>query len=81
MQGRQPAGAQSPAFAECRAVADLDRDVTPIRIQFCPKRIGFVERDRLLAFVMRSEYVHRFTPAKFFAEIELFFNFGFGPIT
>ena len=31
------------------------------RIQFCPKRIGFVERDRFLGLIMRSENVHRFT--------------------
>ena len=58
---RQSAGAQSPTFSECRAVADLDRDVAATRVQFCPKRIGFVERDRVLGFIMRSEHVHRFT--------------------
>ena len=56
-----PAGAQSPSFTERGAIADLDRDVTATRIQFCPKRIGFVEWDRVLGLIMRSETVHRFT--------------------
>src|SRR5262249_39321666 len=59
--GCQSAGSQSPAFTERGAIADLDRDAAATSIQFCPKRIGFIEWDRILGFVMRSEYVHRFT--------------------
>src|SRR4029453_12706015 len=55
------AAAQCPAFAERRAIADLDGDTAATLIQFCPKRIGFVEWDRVLGLIMRSEHVHRFT--------------------
>jgi hypothetical protein len=56
-----PASAQGPTFAERRAVADLDRHAEATRIQFCPERIGLVERDRVLRVIVRSEHVHRFT--------------------
>src|SRR5207244_3307717 len=59
------AAAQGPAFAERGAIADLDRDAEAIRIQFCPERIGFVERNRILGVIMRSENVHRFTRRKY----------------
>src|SRR5437762_3977884 len=57
----RPAAVQGPAFAERRAVADLDRYAAATRIQFCPKGVGFVERDWVLGVIMRSEHVHRFT--------------------
>jgi len=55
------AAAEGPTFAERGAVADLHCDVAATRIQFCPKRIGFVKRDRVLGRIMRSEYIHRLT--------------------
>src|SRR5437867_791975 len=59
--GCSSAAAQGPAFAERRAVADLDRDALAALVQFHPKRIGFVERDRIIRVIVRNENVHRFT--------------------
>src|SRR5215468_5528634 len=53
-------GRHSPGV-QCRALTDLDRDVPATSIQFCPERIGLVERDRLLGFIMGSEHARRFT--------------------
>ena len=55
------AAAQDPAFAERRAITDLDRDAAATCIQFCPKWIGFVERDRIVRLIVRGENVRRFT--------------------
>src|SRR4030095_11615921 len=62
--GRHSPGVQSPAFAKRGAVADFDRDAATASIQFCPERIGFVEHDRILSLIMRSEHVHRLTRSK-----------------
>ena len=58
---RHSAGVQTPAFAKCGAVADLDGDMAAPGIQFCPERIGFVERDWVLRLIMRREHADRFT--------------------
>jgi hypothetical protein len=47
---------EGPAFTKCRAVTDLDRDTAPILVQFHPERIGFIEDERLIRVIMRSEY-------------------------
>jgi len=51
---------EGPAFTECGAVTDLDRDTAPIPVQFHPERIGFIEDERVVRVIMRSEYVQRF---------------------
>ena len=51
---------EGPAFTECGAVTDLDRDTAPILGQFHPERIGFIEGERVVRVIMRSEYVQRF---------------------
>ena len=51
---------EGPAFTECGAVTDLDRDTAPILVQFHPQRIGFIEDERVARVIMRSEYVQRF---------------------
>ena len=43
------------------AVTDLDGDAGAIRVQFRPERVGFVEIERLICVVVRSEHVPRFT--------------------
>jgi hypothetical protein len=55
------AAAQSPAFAQRGAVTDLDGDAGAIRVQFHPERVGFVEIERLICVIVRSEHVARFT--------------------
>src|SRR5690242_55599 len=59
--GCRSAAAQGPALAEGGAVADLDRDALTVLVQFHPERIGFIERDRIIRVIVRSENVHRFT--------------------
>src|SRR4051812_24929896 len=56
-----PAATDGPTFAERGAVADLDRDALATGIPFLPERIGFVEGDRLLRVIVRSENVRRLT--------------------
>src|SRR5437660_7983587 len=56
-----PATAQGPAFAERRAVADLDRHASTILIQLHPERVRFVEIERIIFGIVRSKDGHRFT--------------------
>src|SRR5437660_1924049 len=56
-----PATAQGPAFAERRAVADLDRHASTVLIQLHPERVRFVEIERIIFGIARSEDGHRFT--------------------
>ena len=57
----QPASVQGPAFAEGRAVADLDRHASTVLIQLHPERVRFVEIERIIFGIAGSENVHRFT--------------------
>src|SRR5438067_13234464 len=59
--GCQPASAQGPAFAERRAVADLDRHAEAFLIHLHPERIRFVEIERLIFGIVRREKGPRFT--------------------
>lgn len=56
-----PATAQGPAFAERGAIADLDRHASTVPIQLHPERIRFVEIERIIFGIARSEDGHRFT--------------------
>ena len=56
-----PATAQGPAFAERRAVADLDRHASTVLIQLHPERVRFVEIERIIFGIVRSKDGHRFT--------------------
>jgi hypothetical protein len=58
---RQPAGAQSPAFAERGAITDLGRQASAVLIHLYPERVGFVESDRVAVGVAWGKHVHRFT--------------------
>jgi hypothetical protein len=59
--GRQPASAQSPAFAERGAIADLDRHAEAFLIHLHPEWIRFVEIERIIFGIVRSEDGSRFT--------------------
>src|SRR5438477_9105106 len=58
---RQPGSVQGPAFAERRGVADLDRHASTVLIHLHPERVRFVEIERIIFGIARSEDVHRFT--------------------
>jgi hypothetical protein len=76
----RPAATQGPTFAERGAIADLDRDAAATRIQLCPKRIGFVERDRISSVIVRSENVCRFTRREYtIAHVALLTRMVSGP--
>jgi hypothetical protein len=59
--GPHRAAAQSPAFPERGAVTDLDRYASAIFVHLDPERIRFVESDRIVRLIVRSENVRRFT--------------------
>ena len=59
--GCQPVSAQGPTFAERRAVADLDRHAEAVLIHLDPERVRFVEIERIIFGIARSEDGHRFT--------------------
>ena len=58
--GGQPVSAQGPAFAERRAVADLDRHTSTVLIQLHPERVRFFEIEGLIFRIVRGEDGHRF---------------------
>jgi hypothetical protein len=59
--GRQPASSQSPAFVERGAITDLSCHAEAVLIHLHPKRVRFVEIERIIFGIVRSEDGHRFT--------------------
>jgi hypothetical protein len=58
---RQPASAQSPAFAERGAITDLGRQASAVLIHLYPERVGFVVIERIIFGIARREDGSRFT--------------------
>jgi hypothetical protein len=61
---RQPASAQSPAFAERGAITDLGRQASAVLIHLYPERVGFVVIERIIFGIVRSEDGPRFARGK-----------------
>jgi hypothetical protein len=57
---RRTAGAQSPAFAERGAIADLDRDAEAVLIHLNPERVGSVVSDIVTVGILWGEHGSRF---------------------
>src|SRR5437764_15292293 len=54
------AGAQCPAFSERGAITDLDRHAEAFLIHLHPERVRFVEIERIIFGIARSEDSPRF---------------------